>query len=158
MSSDAIDIKPLLSVVYIVREYIIPYNTSPVKVYFKIMYNIFCGTSQVIFILTFNIDSNRIFIILNDYEKSDIMEIIVRKPTPEEKAMMQKQPTWSCEVSEFDWFYSSMETCLIIEGQVTVSYDGGSVSFGAGDFVVLPKGLSCVWKVSEAVKKYYLFK
>ena len=84
--------------------------------------------------------------------------IKVRKPTESEKADMFTKPTWGCEVSEFDWHYDSEETCLLTQGEVTVSYDGGSVSFGAGDYVTFPKGLSCVWKVTKAVKKHYIFK
>ena len=86
------------------------------------------------------------------------MEILVRKPTEHEIAKMKSNPTWTCGVSEFDWYYSSEETCLIIEGEVTVEYDGGSVSFGAGDYVIFPKGLSCVWKVTKPVKKHYEFR
>ena len=85
------------------------------------------------------------------------MNIIVRKATEADKAQMQTKPVWECEVSEFDWYYDSEETCVLIEGEVTVSYDGGSVSFGAGDYVVFPKGLSCVWKVSKPVRKHYEF-
>jgi len=86
------------------------------------------------------------------------MEIIVRKATEADKAKMLSKPTWGCEASEFDWFYDSEEICLLIEGEVTVTYDGGSVSFGPGDFVQFPKGLSCVWNVSKAVKKHYEFR
>ena len=86
------------------------------------------------------------------------MNITVKKPSDAEKAEMKKRPTWECGVSEFDWFYDSEEECLLLEGQVTVSYEGGSVSFGAGDYVVFPKGLSCVWKVSKPVKKHFIFK
>ena len=86
------------------------------------------------------------------------MNITVRKPTENEKADMLTKPVWGCEASEFDWHYDSEETCLLTEGEVTVSYDGGSVSFGAGDYVVFPKGLNCVWKVSKPVKKHYIFK
>ena len=86
------------------------------------------------------------------------MTITVRKPTEAEKVEMQSKPTWGCEVSEFDWYYDSEEVCLLIEGEVTVTYDGGSVSFGAGDYVTFPKGLSCVWKVTKPVKKHYIFK
>ena len=86
------------------------------------------------------------------------MEIIVKKPNDDEKKRMQAQATWGCEVSVFDWHYDSEETCLIIEGEVTVDYNGKSVSFGVGDMVIFPKGLSCVWKVTRAVKKYYVFK
>ena len=86
------------------------------------------------------------------------MNVIVKKPTEAEKADMQSKPIWECDISEFDWSYDSEETCLLIEGEVIVEYDGGSVSFGAGDFVVFPKGLSCKWKVSKPVRKHYLFK
>ena len=86
------------------------------------------------------------------------MEIIVRKPTEAEKAEMLTKPTWGCGVSEFDWYYDNEETCLITEGEVVVEYNGKSVSFGEGDYVTLPKGLGCIWKVSKAVRKHYVFK
>lgn len=83
--------------------------------------------------------------------------ITVRKPTPEEKAEMEKQPTWECEASEFKWSYTDKETCLVIKGKATVTYDGGEASFGEGDLVTFEKGLRCVWKVTEDVEKYYKF-
>ena len=91
-------------------------------------------------------------------EESAVMNITVRKPTESEKNDMLTKPAWGCEVTEFDWYYDSEETCLLVEGEVTVSHDGGSVSIGAGDYVVFPKGLSCVWKVIKPVKKHYIFK
>jgi len=86
------------------------------------------------------------------------MEIIVRKPTEKEIAEFSKKPTWGCEVSEFDWHYDSQETCILLEGEVMVEYGGKSASFGAGDLVVFPQGLSCVWKVTKPVRKHYEFK
>ena len=86
------------------------------------------------------------------------MNIEVRKPTETEKAEMSTKPVWGCEVSEFDWHYDSEEICLLTEGEVTVSYEGKSTSFGAGDLVTLPKGLDCVWKVSKPVRKHYIFR
>jgi len=44
------------------------------------------------------------------------------------------------------------------QAEVTVTYDGGSVSFGAGDYVEFPQGLSCVWKVTKPVRKHYEFR
>ena len=88
----------------------------------------------------------------------NIAKIIVRKPTEAEKKEMQSKPVWSCGVSVFDWHYDSEETALIVEGDVTVEYNGGSIRFGAGDYVVFPQGLSCVWKVAAPVKKHYVFK
>ena len=86
------------------------------------------------------------------------MNITVRKPTETEKSEMLTRPTWGCEVSEFDWYYDSEETCLLVEGEVMVAHDGGSVCISAGDYVVFSKGLSCVWKVTKPVKKHYIFK
>ena len=86
------------------------------------------------------------------------MNIIVKKLTDAEKAVMELNPVWGCDVSKFNWFYDQEESCLLIEGEVTVTYDGGSVRFGAGDFVVFPKGLSCVWDVTKPVKKHYVFR
>jgi len=65
---------------------------------------------------------------------------------------------WGCEVSRFDWKYDLTETCFLTEGQVTVTTESGEkVSFGAGDIVVFPKGLSCTWDVSRPVKKRFKF-
>ena len=85
------------------------------------------------------------------------MEVLVRKPTEKETAYMKSKPIWTCDVSQFDWYYESEETCLIIEGEVTVRYGSQSVSFAAGNYVVFPKGLSCVWQVTKPVKKHYEF-
>ena len=71
---------------------------------------------------------------------------------------LKNNPTWGCEVSEFNWHYDDEEICWLTEGEVTVTYDGGSVSFGAGDYVEFPKGLSCVWNVTKPVMKHYEFR
>jgi len=86
------------------------------------------------------------------------MQIKVTKPTEAEKQFMQQQPVWSCGVSEFDWEYSEEETCLLLEGEVEVTYDGGSACFGAGNYVVFPQGMACVWKVAKPVRKHYIFR
>lgn len=67
-------------------------------------------------------------------------------------------PIWSCGVSRFPWTYDEQETCLILEGQVSVTPENGEpVSFGAGDLVVFAKGLSCHWDVLAPVRKHYRF-
>ena len=86
------------------------------------------------------------------------MDILVKKPTETEATKMLSMPIWTCDVSEFDWHYDNEETCLIIEGEVIVKYGSKSVSFTEGDYVVFPKGLSCIWQVKKAVKKHYIFK
>ncbi|MBH31552.1 MAG: cupin [Candidatus Marinimicrobia bacterium] len=85
------------------------------------------------------------------------MEISVREPTDAEPETFETYPIWSCEKSKFPWTYSSTEQCLIIEGEVTVKTGTGEVSFGSGDLVTFPAGLSCTWIISRAVKKYYTF-
>ena len=87
------------------------------------------------------------------------MKISIYKPS--EKEINEKEvrswPIWSCDVAEFDWEYDQKESCLLLEGEVEVSYDNGAVKFGAGDFVVFPRGLKCRWKVTKPVRKYYTF-
>jgi hypothetical protein len=87
------------------------------------------------------------------------MPIQVRKPTPEEieKLGAKSWPIWECEPSSFDWHYDDKETCLVLDGQVTVVAPGQTVSFGPGDLVTFPKGLDCKWNVSKAVRKHYKF-
>ncbi|HEX43012.1 MAG TPA: DUF861 domain-containing protein [Phycisphaerales bacterium] len=84
-------------------------------------------------------------------------DIIVRKPTDMETAECMKWPIWQCEPSTFDWAYTEKETCLILQGKVTVSDGKDSVNFGPGDLVVFPEDLECTWEVAEAVKKHYHF-
>jgi len=86
------------------------------------------------------------------------MEILVRAPTEDEAAHMKSKPIWTCEVSEFDWHYDSEEVCLILEGEVTVRHGATSVRIAAGDYVVFPAGLSCVWNVTKPIKKHYIFR
>ena len=87
------------------------------------------------------------------------MKIEVRKATEEEvkKLGAKSWPVWECEPSDFDWHYDDKETCVILEGQVTIEAKDQKVSFGAGDLIVFPKGLDCKWKVTKAVRKHYKF-
>ena len=65
-------------------------------------------------------------------------------------------PVWEKENSRFDWSYDSRETCYILEGQAKVqTEDGDTVEFGAGDKVVFPEGLNCIWEITSPIKKYY---
>ena len=89
-----------------------------------------------------------------------VNDVSVCRPDDSQIAQCKAWPIWSCEASEFDWDYTQNETCLILEGKVTVTDrpdSGESVTFGPGDMVVFPVGLQCVWKVTEPVKKYYDF-
>ena len=87
------------------------------------------------------------------------MDIEVKKLNDEElkKLNVFNWPIWTKEESEFDWYYSDKESCYILEGQVEIKTDNGTINFQAGDFVVFPKGLNCVWKITKAIKKHYKF-
>lgn len=76
-----------------------------------------------------------------------------------ERLGVRAWPIWTKEVSTFDWHYDERETCFLLEGRVTVAPAGGgeAVEFGAGDMVVFPQGLSCVWDITEPVRKHYTF-
>jgi uncharacterized cupin superfamily protein len=85
------------------------------------------------------------------------MSIQVRKPTAQEQQEMKKWPIWEKEPSEFPWHYDEKETCLILEGEVTVEAADQTVTFGPGDLVIFPQGLDCTWKVKQPVRKHYNF-
>ena len=85
------------------------------------------------------------------------MQITVRKPTEAEKKTASVWPIWTKAVSSFPWHYDDQETCHILEGRVTVKAQGQEVSFGAGDWVVFPKGLDCTWMITQPVRKHYKF-
>ncbi|MEN8128520.1 MAG: cupin domain-containing protein [Planctomycetota bacterium] len=89
-----------------------------------------------------------------------VNDVIVRKPSEQEDQLCRTWPIWTCEASEFEWEYTQTEKCLILEGRVEIKDTppaDQSVSFGPGDFVQLPDGLKCIWKVAEPVKKHYDF-
>ncbi len=88
------------------------------------------------------------------------MKILVEEKSEAElqKLGVRSWPIWTKEISRFDWHYDECERCLILEGDITVETSGGEkVSFGEGDFVTFPQGLSCVWNVHAPVRKHYKF-
>ena len=86
-----------------------------------------------------------------------VNDVIVRKPTAEEAKTCKTWPIWTCQVSTFDWVYTEKETCLLLEGKVTIADGTGSVRFGPGDLVIFPQDLECTWKITEPVTKHYNF-
>jgi uncharacterized cupin superfamily protein len=67
--------------------------------------------------------------------------------------------TWGCLPGKFPWSYGENESCYLLSGKVTVTPIDGrpAATFGKGDFVTFPAGLSCEWDVTEAVQKHYKF-
>ena len=88
-----------------------------------------------------------------------VSNIKVEKPSQEqlEKLKVAEWPIWTKEASTFDWYYDDQEMCYLLEGDVTVKTSEGQVSFGKGDFVTFPKGLSCTWHIKKDVRKHYQF-
>lgn len=85
------------------------------------------------------------------------MHIRVLQPTQEQIEEAKKWPVWEKEPSEFPWEYSEEETFYVLEGRAKVKTDTEEVKFGAGDVVVMPKGLKCTWIIEEKIKKHYRF-
>ena len=85
--------------------------------------------------------------------------IRVERPDPRRlKALnVAAWPIWTKELSTFDWTYEEQETCYFLEGQVVVRTEEGELSIGTGDLATFPKGLSCTWQVTQAVRKHYRF-
>lgn len=89
------------------------------------------------------------------------MEIRIEKLNQEQLKKMGvfNWSIWTKEASRFDWHYDDIEECYFLEGEVTVeTKDGKRISFGKGDFVSFPKGLSCTWDIKKPVKKHYNFR
>jgi uncharacterized cupin superfamily protein len=84
------------------------------------------------------------------------MNPIIKKPNDEEIKKAQNWPIWEKEISEFDWEYIDDETCLILEGEITITNENGeNFKINKGDWVVFPKGMKCKWNISKNVRKYY---
>jgi len=87
-------------------------------------------------------------------------EIKIERPSQEkiDEMRITDWSIWEKEESTFDWFYDSQETCYILEGNATVEpHDSDPVEFGPGDLVTFPKGMKCVWKITKAIRKHYMF-
>ena len=85
---------------------------------------------------------------------------VTHNPSPEtlDKLGVKKWPIWTKEASTFPWFYDEQETCYFLEGEVTVTPEGGEpVKIGKGDLVVFPQGMSCTWTIHKDVRKHYRF-
>lgn len=89
------------------------------------------------------------------------MNIIVENQPSREKLQelgVFQWSIWTKEISEFPWTYDSTETCYFLEGEVTVTPEGGNpVTMGKGDLVTFPTGMSCTWNIHQKVKKHYYF-
>ncbi len=76
-----------------------------------------------------------------------------------EKKKVTSWSIWDKEISTFEWHYDEPETCYILSGraQVKSKDEKKCIDFQAGDFVHFPKGLTCIWNITQSIKKYYQF-
>jgi hypothetical protein len=73
---------------------------------------------------------------------------------------VSKWPTWQKEVSVFDWTFHEQEIAYILEGECAITPKdgtptGGAVTFGKGDLVTFPAGMTVSWKVIQPLHKHY---
>ena len=63
---------------------------------------------------------------------------------------------WECTAGRFNWTFEWDEFVHVLEGEVTISEDGGDTyTLRAGDFAHFPIGLKTEWHVPKYVKKVF---
>ncbi|KAH0461767.1 hypothetical protein IEQ34_009342 [Dendrobium chrysotoxum] len=86
---------------------------------------------------------------------------VERNPSPSRLSELQTKswPKWGCPPGKYYLKFDAEEICYFLKGKVKAQIKeiSESVEFGAGDLVIIPKGLSCTWEVFVAVDKYYKF-
>jgi uncharacterized protein len=95
----------------------------------------------------------------------EIMSNIVVEHSPTQTNLdslnVSEWPTWQKEVSVFDWVFPEQEIAYILEGECVITpldangKHGTPVSFGKGDLVTFPAGLSAIWEVKKPLHKHY---
>ncbi|OIQ96872.1 cupin domain protein [mine drainage metagenome] len=69
---------------------------------------------------------------------------------------VSKWATWEKEVSVFPWTFPEQEIAYILEGECVITPVGGTaVTFGKGDLVTFPAGLTAKWEVKKPLHKHY---
>ena len=66
-------------------------------------------------------------------------------------------PVWERKVSRFSYYYEREEQCLFLEGEVIIEAGTDRFVLKAGDYVIFPKDLDCIWDIRQSVKKHYHF-
>ncbi|MCX7759164.1 MAG: cupin domain-containing protein [bacterium] len=85
-------------------------------------------------------------------------KVLIYRPEPEEVKDSKNWPTWSKEISTFDWYYDTKEKFYVVEGEVEVTLDDETkVEIKSGDMVIFEKGVKCTWNVKKPIYKYYTF-
>lgn len=85
------------------------------------------------------------------------MHIVVLHLSEDEKKNLGifNWPIETIEQSLFATHHEKKEECYLLEGEVEMTTaDGKKTSFGAGDYVIVPKGLSCICNIKKHVRKH----
>jgi uncharacterized protein len=62
--------------------------------------------------------------------------------------------SWECTPGKFKWVYDEDEIVYIIRGRVFISTsEEVERCLATGDFAFFPAGSSCIWRVTETVRK-----
>lgn len=92
-------------------------------------------------------------------KQSPISQVTVEKNPAQSRLDtlgVSKWPTWQKEVSIFPWTFHEQEIAYILEGDCVITPTGGApVSFGKGDLVTFPAGMTVNWEVTQALHKHY---
>ena len=87
------------------------------------------------------------------------MFISVTFPCPEstvDELEIKNWPIWTCEAGSCDLTFDDRVTCLLLEGELSVTPNGGEHGeFGAGNLVVFLAGVDCREDVHKEVCKHY---
>jgi uncharacterized cupin superfamily protein len=61
---------------------------------------------------------------------------------------------WECTAGRFDWHYREDETVVVISGEVFITSENGEERrLCQGDVGYFPAGTSCIWRVTDHIKK-----
>ncbi|KAL2556902.1 RmlC-like cupins superfamily protein [Forsythia ovata] len=97
----------------------------------------------------------------NSNSSTNLRIIVQNNPSDSQLSELgiKSWPKWGCSPGKYQLKFDAQETCYLLRGKVKVYPKNSSevVEFGAGDLVIIPKGLSCTWDVSVAVDKHYKF-
>lgn len=85
------------------------------------------------------------------------MHIVVLNLSENEKKGLDifHWPVSTLEKNLFAWHHQHKEECYILEGEaIDTLADGSKISFKAGDFVIFPKGVTCICQIKQPIRRH----
>jgi len=62
---------------------------------------------------------------------------------------------WSCTAGRFNWHYAEDEILVVVSGEAFITDEKGEEHrLGPGDMGFFPAGSSCVWRITDHVRKF----